>query len=201
MGTKTILSKENSGSISVYGSLFWGSHLKHFRSVFHDIVWVNKLLSGEVCTNKWLKMFFLLSSKYYFPLSSCYWVFSVFLFTPLWADSVNFAVDWRKNWRSVDGRGRDKSCNKCASSLDIRFLWSSREGRASTGCVFMAYIILFCLKAWLLHNTVFQSLWSNCLCNIDVCVCLLKLYYIYFLASQRMDCGCCLPLVLKTFFF
>lgn len=45
-----------------------------------------------------------------------------------------FLVDWRENWWSANGWSRNESCHKCAPWL-IRVIWSSGEGRTSTGFV------------------------------------------------------------------
>lgn len=46
-------------------------------------------------------------------------------------------VDRRKNRGSSVIRSGNKSCNKCSSWTIIRFIWSSRKGRASVRLLFL----------------------------------------------------------------
>jgi hypothetical protein len=64
-----------------------------------------------------------------FVFSNSWWLYMRWCVT---ADV--FLVDWRENWWSANGWSRNESCHKCAPWL-IRVIWSSGEGRTSTGFV------------------------------------------------------------------
>lgn len=72
-----------------------------------------------------------------FVFSNSWWLYMSWCVT-----AYVFLVDWRKNWWSANGWSRNESCHKCAPWL-IRVIWSSGEGRTSTGFVLYHFWVCF----------------------------------------------------------